>query len=79
VNGLWEKAVLAIMGLWLGSGEFRLRNKVSTRECDSRYNHLVLQNTRIESHLWDIMKAQKITPSIEPPDEIKNNNKHQET
>ena len=78
MNGIWEKAVFAIMGLWMGSGELRLRNKVSTRECDTRYNHLINQNTRIESHLWDIMRERGIKPSMEPPDNIKNNNNPKE-
>ena len=78
MNGLLEKALLAIMGLWVGSEELRLRNKVNIRECDTRYNHLATQTNRVESHLWDIMKAQKITPSIDPPEEIKNSNNRKE-
>jgi hypothetical protein len=74
-GGILEKAALAIAGLWVGAQEFRLKNKVSVRECDTRYNHLINQSNRIESHLWDIMQAQKITPSMEPPEEIRNNSK----
>jgi len=75
MNGIWEKAILAIMGLWVGSEELRLRNKVSK----DHFNDVIVgfreQNTRLESHIWDIMQAQNIKPSIEPPDEIKYNHK----
>lgn len=72
VNGL-DKIVGAFMIplVWIGSIEWRLRNKVSRDTFDVQQ----AQTNRIESHLWDLMKAQHITPSIEPPDEIKNNHK----
>ena len=80
MNGTWEKIVGVAMlpAFWLASIEIRLRNKVSIRECDTRYNHLINQNTRIESHLWDIMRERGIKPSMELPDNIKNNNNRKE-
>jgi len=64
-----ELIVIPIVGAWIASFEVRLRNKVGRKE----FELIVAQGIRLESHIWDIMKAQKIKPTIEPPDEIKNN------
>lgn len=71
MNGLFEKIVApgVIFLAWVGSFEVRLRGKVSRNEFD----HVVAQGNRLESHIWDIMKAQGIKPTVEPPEEIKNN------
>ena len=73
MNGIIEKVVApgVVLLAWVGSFEWRLRNKVGRNE----FNHVVAQNNRLESHIWDIMKAQNITPTIEVPEEIKNNTK----
>ena len=73
MNGTWEKIIGVAMlpAFWLGSIEVRLRNKVGRDE----FNLVVAQGKLTQTWLWDIMKAQNITPSIEPPDEIKNNHK----
>ena len=63
---------IPVIGAWIASIEIRLRNKVSRKEFDLFVKQSMNQGTRLESHIWDIMKAQKITPTIEPPDEIKN-------
>jgi len=62
-----------LIGAWIASFEMRLRNRVGRKEFDLFVNQSVSQGSRLESHIWDIMKAQKITPTIEVPDEIKNN------
>ena len=64
-----ELFALPVIGIWIASLEVRLRNRVSRKEFDL----VVAQGVRLESHIWDIMKAQKIIPTMEPPDEIKNN------
>jgi len=64
-----ELIAIPIIGAWVASFEVRLRHKVGRKE----FELMVAQGIRLESHMWDIMKAQKITPTIEPPDEIKNN------
>jgi len=70
MNGFMkELIVIPIVGAWIASFEVRLRNKVGRKE----FELIVAQGIRLESHIWDIMKAQKIKPTIEPPDEIKNN------
>ncbi|GAH69629.1 unnamed protein product [marine sediment metagenome] len=76
MNGIWDKMIIpsAIFVSWIGSFEIRLRNKVGRDE----FNLVVAQGKLTQTWLWDIMKAQNITPSIEPPDEIKNN-KRKET
>jgi len=75
MNGLIEKVAVpaTIFLAWIGSFEVRLRNKVSRKEFDLFVGQSMSQGTRLESHIWDIMKAQGVKPSIEPPDEIKNN------
>ena len=74
MNG-WEKIIAAIGAnlVWVGSMEWRVRNKVGRKEFDLFVTQSMSQGTRLESHIWDIMKAQGVKPSIEPPDEIKNN------
>ena len=54
--------------MFLGSIELRLRSKVSRHE----FTILKDQMIRCESHQWDIMKAMKITPTMEPPEIIMN-------
>ena len=70
MNGL-EKliGIFAIPAIWMASIELRLRNKVS----NDRFDDLKNQNDRLESHLWNIMKAQHIEPTVDIPEEIKNN------
>lgn len=63
-------SILAIPAMWIGSIEWRIRNKMDKNSFDL----LREQINRVESHQWDMMKAQNITPTIEPPDKIKNNN-----
>ena len=75
MNGLIEKIAGILLVAYVGTTEWRIRGKVSRKEFDL----VVAQGTRLESHIWDIMKAQNIKPSIEPPDEIKNNNNRKET
>ena len=55
----------------ISSFEIRLRGKVGRDE----FNILKDQSNRNESHLWDIMKALNVKPTIEPPGEITNNHK----
>jgi len=62
---------IPIIGTWIASFEMRLRNRVSRKEFDL----VVAQGVRLESHIWDIMKAQQISPTIMPPDEIVNNSR----
>ena len=74
MNEILEKyAVVPAVGFvaWLSSFEWRLRNKIGK----DRFNDLKAQMDRTESHLWDLMKAQNITPSIDVPEDIKNNGK----
>lgn len=73
MNGSIEKILgaFAVPLVWIGSVEWRLRNKVGK----DRFADLQAQTTRVESHLWDIMKAQGVTPTVEPPEEIKHNKK----
>jgi len=66
----------AIILGWLGSFEWRLRNKVDKGHFNDAITQLRQQNNRLESHIWDIMVAQGVKATIEPPDEIKNNNKY---
>ena len=72
-DGLWDKTLAPLIGigLWATSIEKRMWGKVSVRECDKQHKVLNGQLNRLESHMWDIMKAQNITPSVEPPEEIK--------
>lgn len=72
-DGLWDKISMPVIGigLWAGSLEKRLWGKVNVRECDAKHKHTDKQLNRLESHLWDVMKAMKIEPSVEPPEEIK--------
>ena len=76
MNGSWKEmlGMFALPAFWLGSIEVRLRNKIGREE----FNLVVDQGKLIQTWLWDIMKAQKITPSIDPPDEIKNGNNRKE-
>ena len=69
-NG-FEKAIgiFSLPALWIASIEVRLKNKVSK----DRFTDLKEQNDRLESHLWDLMQAQHVTPTIAVPEEIKNN------
>lgn len=73
MNGSIEKILgaFALPLVWMGSFEWRLRNKVGK----DRFADLQTQMNRIESHQWDMLKAQNIKPSVEPPEEIKNNSK----
>lgn len=78
MNEILEKIVppsVVVFLAWIGSFEWRLRNKIGRKEFDLFVSQSMTQGTRLESHIWDIMKAQNITPSIEVPEEIKNNNK----
>ncbi len=58
---------------YLGSIETRLRTKIGRKECRRVHNGLDKKIDRIESHLWDLLCAQNIKPSVDPPEEIKNN------
>lgn len=58
------------IGMWVASIEWRIRGKVS----NDRFADQQVQLNRVESHLWDLLKAGNIKVSIEPPDVIKNNN-----
>ena len=69
MNGYLEKAWYGLPLLLLGWFEVRVRGKVGK----DRFNDLKIQTDRVESHLWDLMKAQKIKPSMDVPDSIKNN------
>jgi len=71
MEGITAKIGLAVAGLWLSSQEWRLRGKVDKE----RFSDLQAQTNRIESHQWDIMKELKIQPSMDVPEEIKNNGK----
>jgi len=64
-----------ILLAWVGSFEWRLRSKVSHKTFDATIIPIQTQQNRMESHLWDIMKAGKIKPTVDVPDEIKNNGK----
>ena len=68
-DGLWEKAMapLAGFGVWIYSVEKRLGNRVTPRE----FNGLKDDVKWVQSAVWDIMVAQKIKPSVQPPEEIK--------
>jgi len=71
------KEILAPGGVaiaYIGSLETRLRGKIGRRECRRVHNGLDATINRIESHLWDLLKAQNIEPSMDVPEEIKNNN-----
>ena len=60
---------------WLGSMESRIRGKVNGDTCNAHVKHMTTQLERIESHMWDMMKANNIKPSVPFPDGIINNNK----
>lgn len=62
-------AIIAIPLAWFGSIELRLKSKVNR----DAFDLLTGQTNRIETYLWEIMKAQGIKSSIDPPDEITNN------
>ena len=66
-------APAAIAMAWIGSLEWRLRNKVNHKLLDANIKPMQEQVNRIESHLWQLLQNQGIKPQIEPPDEIKNN------
>ena len=68
-----ELIAIPIIGVWIASFEVRLKNKIGRKE----FELVVAQGIRLESHMWDIMKAQHIKATIEPPDEIKNKNGEQ--
>ena len=63
----WFVAPAVLVATWLASFEWRLRNKPNHRECNSRHDPMTEQLTRLESHIWDIMKAQNIRPTTPPP------------
>lgn len=73
MNGSIEKILgaFAVPLVWIGSVEWRLRNKVGK----DRFKDLQAQTNRIESHIWDMMKAQGVEASVNVPDEIKKNSK----
>lgn len=72
MNGLEKLLAPIILPLaWMGSLEWRLRSKISK----DRFEDLKTQTDRVESHLWDIMQASKIKPSMDVPEKIKNNGK----
>ena len=76
-----EKYAIApalILLTWLGSFEWRLRSKVCHKTCDATANPIQKSQERIESHLWDIMRAQNIKPTIDVPNIIKEINKNEE-
>ena len=64
---------IPVIGAWIASIEIRLRSRVGRKEFELFVSQSMSQGTRLESHIWDIMKAQGVKPSIEPPEEIKNN------
>jgi len=77
INGNLGKIIAAVTVpvAWLASFEWRLRSKVDHKHCTAVSGPIQQQMTRIESHLWDIMKAQKLEPTMPPPDEIRNNHR----
>ena len=78
MTGLFDKLIApaAIIFAWVGSFEWRLRNKVNADHFKDSIGELRQQNIRMESHLWDIMKAQGVKPSRDVPEEVKNNGGH---
>ena len=60
---------------WLGSFEWRLKNKVSLRTFDATIVPMQKGQERIESHLYDLLKERCITPTMDVPENIKNNSK----
>jgi len=73
MDGFTEKLLVGIPLAVLGWMEIRVRGKVSHKTFEATVQPIQKQNDRIESHLWDLMQAQKITPSRDVPDEIKHN------
>ena len=73
----WEKILAPgiLIVAWVGSFEWRLRNKVGQKHFDDTLNLMKGQQDRMESHLWDLLRAQKIEPSADLPEKIKNNSK----
>jgi len=73
MGGAVETVIGTITGAaaWMASVEWRLKGKVSK----DRFADQQIQLKRLESHIWDIMRAGNVKATIEPPDEIKNNNK----
>ena len=73
----FDEGILKLAGyfsgalVYLGSIELRLRSKVSRHELTI----LTDQMTRCESHQWDIMKAMKIVPTMEPSEVVMNGRK----
>jgi len=55
---------------WFGSLEVRLRSKVNA----SRFGDLKGQVERIETHIYQLLTAQRMEPWADPPDEIKKKN-----
>lgn len=72
-KGIAEIIILLAMLGFFGSLEWRIRSKVSHKTFDAIIRIVTEQNKRLESHIWDIMREMKIQPSMEPPEEIKNN------
>lgn len=66
-------APAAVMLAWVGSMEWRLRSKVSQRLCDNVRPDMKDRMTRIESHIYDLLRERKIKPTMDPPEEIRNN------
>ena len=71
MNGTIETMFGTVIAMWVSSVEWRFRNKISK----DRFADQQVQLNRLESHIWDLLKAGNIKATIEPPDAIKNNNK----
>ena len=74
MDGL-EKLLIGIPLAALGWVEVRIRGKVSHKTFDATIIPMQEGQKRIESHLYDLLKERRITPTMDVPDEIKNNGK----
>ena len=76
LEGLFVIAPAGVVLAWVGSMEWRLRSfnnvKVNQKYCDEFRGVMKGQMDRMESHIYDLLKAQGVEPSREPPEEIKN-------
>jgi len=75
LSGMFVIAPAGVVLAWVGSMEWRLRNvnsaKVSQKYCDEFRTIMKGQMNRMESHMYDLLKAQGVKPSVEPPEEVK--------
>ena len=70
-NGV-EKLGMILVGAYVAFNEWRHKNSVSAKRFQDFQKASTAQMERLESHMWDIMRKEGISPTREIPDEIKN-------